>query len=291
MDKFKRNYILTAQENTDRSKAIQVKPPLTLEFNVTRNVLSSQNIASLRVYNLSEQNRSEIRKDVTSYGYRKDISLIAGYGNTMGILMSGQVTQAWSIREGLNFVTTIECFDAGYAYANATIEKSWPGGTTRQNVVNDIVQSLKPYGVKKGSISTTLVEGSIPRGEAHSDNPINIMKQYGPGAFFIDNGVANFLQDNEVTDDPITVINSNTGLLGTPLREQFLKIKINMLFDPRFKLGSRVRLESSTDKTFKGIYKVTAIKHSGIISEATSGTATTALELFGGNEALLVVNR
>lgn len=289
MEKFNPNYVLTVQQNTVPTINTVIKPPFTMEFDVHRDVLSSANVASIRIFNLSEFNRAEIRKDVNNPGQKKDISLIAGYEDNMGIIMSGQVTQAWSVREGVNFVTQIECFDAGYMFTNGQVEKSYPEGTLRQNVIDDIIGSMEKYGVKPGSISSIL--GVLPRGNSYSGNQSDILKDLGRGAFFIDNGVAHFLQQNEVTDEDIQVINPKSGLLGTPVREHFWKIRVDLLFDPRFTLGSRVQLESASDRSFNGLYKVTSIKHKGVISESVAGTRVTSLELFGGSEKLLVVRK
>ena len=75
------------------------------------------------------------------------------------------------------------------------------------------------------------------------------------------------------------LINSQTGLLGTPVREQTL-IHFDMLLEPSLNVGSSVELISSTADNFNGLYKITAVKHRGMISGTLSGSAITTGEFF-----------
>lgn len=281
MLKFGRNYILTIQATGGGE--IVIKPPFTIEFDIKRDTLSSLNVASIRIYNLSEKTRSQIRKNQYDFGLYKKIRLDAGYGNNLSTIMIGNVTKASSVREGVNFVTSIECYDGGFAFNNAFTSQQYPSGTANTSVVANLVDSLKPYGVDRGVIGE--LEGSTGRGNSYSGATCNILKELTGGAFFIDNQRANILGDNEYIEGDVTVINSSTGLLGTPKREEAYLI-FDMLFEPKLAVGRKIKLKSSTEKNYNGEYKVISIHHKGMISESVGGSVITSVGLFFGTKLL-----
>jgi len=99
----------------------------------------------------------------------------------------------------------------------------------------------------------------------------------------------NALKFNEVLGsvDPknIFTINSNTGLLGSPIRNQ-TKIIVQTIFEPKIRLGTLINIESDTVKFVNGIYKVYSIEHSGVFSQTKEGKLITTIGLFIGDKAI-----
>ena len=118
MVKFNRQYDLNIQK-VDEEHSLTIQNPFTLEFDVMRICLASANFASFSIYNLSLANRNFIRKDRQDFGLYRSILLHAGYGDNKPTIFQGNISHAWSIREGTNFITTMECFDGGFAFENA----------------------------------------------------------------------------------------------------------------------------------------------------------------------------
>lgn len=274
MAKFGRKYVLSV--GTQNGGTITIKPPFTLQFDITRNVLTSANVASIRVYNLNANNRFQIRKNVNDYGSLRLIKLQAGYGSNLPTIFEGNISQAWSVREGTDFITQIESFDGGFAFANNMSDISPPAGITKQAVINELVQNLAGSGVALGAVGA--VEGSLSRANAYSGNTTAILGELTGGRFYIDNGKAYVLGDDEYISGPVTLINAASGLLGTPVAEQTI-INFDMLFEPKLIIGQLVTLESQTEKIFNGSYKVISLKHRGMISEAVCGDAVTSVGL------------
>lgn len=275
--KFGLNYLLNAQTQ-GAANTLTVRPPFTLEFDITRNVLTSANVAQFRIYNLNANNRNQIRKNVNDQADQRMIQLLAGYGEKLSLAFEGSITQAWSMREGVNFVTQIESFDGGFAFANAASDLAFPAVTEQRTVMEALVQDLAGYGVKMGAVGD--VPGKLTRGNSYSGSTCGILKQLSGGRFYIDNGKAYILADHECIEGPITLINAAAGLLGTPLREQTI-INFDMLFEPRLIIGQQLSLESTTtdDQNVNGTYKVISLKHRGTISEAVAGDAITSVGL------------
>lgn len=273
MDKINRNYILsvTTQSNT----LLLVQPPFTIEFDITRNILSSANICQIRVYNLSENNRNQIRFNIMDTQIFRPVQLQAGFGDSknLPIIFNGNITQAWSERDGSNFITVIECFDAGFAFANGLTTETFPGSTSKVNLYNSLIDSL-PH-VSKGAIGS--YPGNLSRGNAYVGNTCDILRTESGGGFFIDNGQAHILGNNEYIDDTaILLVNSSTGLLGTPIREQSI-LNFDMIFEPMVRPGRLIELQSATEKSFNGLRKVIGVKHRGMISASVCGDLVTSV--------------
>lgn len=282
MNKLGRNYSLLVEAG-NHIDAVTVQPPMTIEFDINRTYFSSANHFSIRVYNLSEKNRNKIRKDVITFQLAvedfRQISLRAGYGSNMPEILKGNVVQCWTVREGNNFITQIDGFDSGFAFVNGVTSTQYPQGTTNKAIISDMMTSLKDHGVSVGSIGD--FPGTIGRGNSYNGNTTDILRELTGGAFYIDNGTAHALKDNECTDDKIIIINNESGLLGTPILEEVI-VHVNILFEPNIKLNQRVLLESSTGSRFNGIYKVTGIHHKATMSDAVAGEAVTELSLVNG---------
>lgn len=287
MAKFGRNYNLSIEKQN--GSTLTVRPPFTVEFDITRNVLTSANVSSIRVYNLNENNRSQVRKNINDYGDLRLIRLEAGYGNNLPIVFEGNITQAWSVREGVNFITQLESFDGGFAFANAVTNTSFPSSTDQQSVIESLVANLASSGVKLGAIGS--FPGSLSRGAAYSGSTTSLLRELTGGRFYIDNGKAYALADNECIAGPVTLIDAKSGLLNTPVREQTI-INFDMLFEPKLIIGQQVTLRSGTDSNFNGVYKVISLKHRGMISEAVCGDAITSVGLLQplGSQTLTIVS-
>lgn len=265
---------------------IEVKLPFTLEFDVVRNILASANTANIRVYNLNETSRRRLAKDSFSYDVLRKIILYAGYGDTMPKVFDGSLMSCSSVRNGTNFITSMESLDGGFAMVNSRFDKQFPKGTPVNTVLEAMVASM--VGIKRGAISQ--FPGELPMGDTFTGATVETIKQLtdSKADFYIDNGRAYILTETDCLDEEIVVITSESGLLGTPVRSETL-IKLDMIFDPRFKIGQRVELKSSTGKNYNGLYKVVAVTHRGTISSAVSGSATTSLTLWLGPGAKLTV--
>jgi hypothetical protein len=295
--KRQRNYILTVDvtersldtflgssllNNVVPSQILTIKPPFTLEFDIIRNVLSSANTASFRIYNLAEKNRKKLYKDPYTTALYKGLQLHAGYGAlALPTIFRGNVFQGGSVREGVNYITTLECFDAGFAFVNSETAKQFPKGTPTSTIMKEITKDLpnvSPGAV--GSYPTT-----IPRGNSYSGNSADLLRDISNGGFFVDLEKANILQDNEYIQGDLEIIDSDSGLLGTPRREGTL-LQFDILFEPRLIIGQKIHLDSSTASNFNGDYKIMSIHHRGTISEAVCGDAITTVGLWYGTKQL-----
>jgi hypothetical protein len=296
INKFNRNYLLQIQElvgslNASASQSavitdiggattgglLEVTLPFTIEFDITRNTLSSANVCQIRVYNLAEIKRNFIRHNEVDYGNYRAIQLKAGYGDNIGTIFKGNVSSAWSVREGNNFITQIECYDGGTAWINGTVDINVAKGTTIRDTIKALAANL-PH-VDVGHIGGYF--GALTRGASYSGSAMQLIDDLTGGGAFIDLEKLNALRTNEFIAVPggPAILDNKSGIVGTPLLERGY-VKLDMIFEPLIQAGQLAFLQSSTDSNFNGEYIVKAVKHRGTISAAVCGSVITSLTLW-----------
>jgi len=260
-------------------QTIEITSPFSIEFDIQRNMYGSPNVFSFRIFNLSKRNRNRIRKDAWDIQDQRRIEFRAGYGNNLKTLAVGNIKRADSVREGTDFITTIEGFDGGLAFAEAAVDTTFQSGAQKKTILQSLIRNLNKQGIQPGAIGN--FEGALVRGNSYSGNTIDIIKEITGGFFFIDNEKAYCLQDDEAILADVFVLNSSTGLLSTPKREETF-LTFDILFEPSLQVGSLISLISLTEENFNGIHRVQKIHHRGIISEAVGGTAISTVGLLDG---------
>jgi hypothetical protein len=284
VDKFGRNYQLVIEKKNGDDLVVTL--PLSLDFDITRNILSSSNTATFRVYNLNENNQNQLRKNQYDWATFRTVQLQAGYGTSqLPICFNGTLGNAWTTREGTADVTQLDCYDGGFALTNGILNQNFPKGSTQSQVMEGIISTSLPNVTlgKIGSFNTKL-----SRGNSYSGTTGDVLNDLSGGAFFIDNNKAHVLKDNECLKGSIALIDSSTGLLSTPILEDtFLRLEI--LFEPRLLIGQIINLQSLTYPKVNGTYKIVSIRHSGTISAAICGDARTTVGLAYGLGDLVIV--
>ncbi len=273
--KFGRRYDLRV--GTESGNTLVIQPPFTIQFDIIRNTLTSANVCQFRIYNLSEKNRNQLRFNSSNYGELRPIEFRAGYGTNLPRVFTGNISQAWSVREGNNFITQIESYDGGFAFNNGTTNQEFPGDTTQRTVVENLIAELP--NVELGVIGSGY-DQVLGRGSSYSGNTASLLAELSGGGFFIDDGKANILSDNEYIEAPKTlIISPASGLLNTPVLEQTI-VRFDMLFEPQLNAGYKVELDSVSGLNFNGEYKIVGVKHRGMISESVCGSVVTTGEFF-----------
>ena len=291
MLKYSRNYQLTVEGGD--GLMYQFNYPLTLEFYITRAALASANTANLRLYNLNKGTRKAIYKDIYSNvtGTFRSVKLLAGYGDNLYQILSGNIKEAKSFREegSVNFITEIDAYDWSFAMVNSN--SSWVSPSTspdKNYIVGRLMDDLIAGSPGLGKGFKSDFSGSYSRPFRADGNTWDILRGETNDHCFIDNGLIHCLLDDDCYQGDINVINSTTGLLSTPKKSGF-KLKVDVLFEPSMKIGQQVQLTSETDTWYNGTYKVVGIQHTGIISGAMNGKCKTSLELNIGETELNII--
>lgn len=269
MEKFGLNYRLkVGLENGD---FVIIEPPFTLQFNIIRNTNAQVNAAQFRIINLSPTTRDALRYNISTFAKIIPVELYAGYGNKLARCFRGSIMIADSFREGVDYLTQIECFDGGQAYINSRTSQSFSKGTPFKEVITKIAGDLVDTEV--GGIGD--FKGILKRSNSYQGSSVEILRDLTGNNFFIDNGKAHALFSNEYLDTgSILEISPSTGLLNTPIFEQSI-VRFETLFEPQLNVGVRIKLDAFTNRNYNGLYKCTSVHHKGVISESVASSVTT----------------
>ena len=281
MSKFQCKYRITVTYNNE---IIFVEYPLTLNFDVNRNTFSNSNTASFQIYNLAPETRNYIFQDRYKIYDYKVIEYEAGYGDNLTLIFKGKIQQAYSYRQGVDIITNIQALDIdiqAYAYKNIVSGLSshtFATGTNFKDAYLTMASDMP--NIKVGALGS--LDGTFKTPTVFDETSFYAINKLTGNHTFIDNGVLHTLMDNEALGDyGVYVIESSTGLLGTPMRRD-TQLEVSMVFEPNIVVGQLVEINSTTDSNFNGQFKVIGINHSGTISGAEAGQRITKLNLMVG---------
>ena len=276
--KFQCHYKLMINwtDDSGNSKQAIVQDPVTIEFNVSKGTQANTNSTRITVYNLDQSIRESIYQDrllLDTNKYIKWVTLEAGYGDALTLVSWGYIQECHSYRSGVDFVTVIDVTDPDILteYTGVTFES----GTTYKQAYEYLISKLPS--LKLGE--TGVLDGAFTMPTVFDGNVFVLINRLTGGHTFVDNGVVNTLNDNEVLSDyGCYYIAADTGLLETPKRYEYI-LEVTMLFEPTIKVGQLIDLRSSTQGRFDGQYKVNGYTHSCLISGSESGSRITTLQL------------
>lgn len=280
--KFGRNYRLDIFNPS--GKQITIAPPFSIQFTINRNTLASANKASMVLYNLAPATRNQIFKDRFSITEYWRISLFAGYGNRLHNVFTGNIFEAFSYKQGTEWITSLDCFDGMDAIQNGFTSMTVQAETPKENILTNIINDMP--NVIKGLFGS-IAEGEAPRGKALIGQSSTILSEETNGKYFIDGEIVNILDDAEVLPGAVISLDPE-DLLTTPRRrEAFLDVLT--LFEPQVNIGRVYQIES-LESRYNGQYKIMGFNHNVTISEAQAGKATTNLSLYFGADGLQEVS-
>lgn len=314
-NKFQRFYQLVVELRNDiiLNKSIPnvggtfqtIELPFTVEFDIERKNFGSANTANFRIYNLNANTRNLIRYDQFDMGIFRSITFYAGYqGIQPAIAFNGNFSRAYSVREGVDFVTHIEAYDGSFGFATSTSNIQFPAGTPFNAVLANLMLNFQSAGINPGLIGPTFIsKGPLLRGNTFSGSTYSLIKELTGNGFFVDNMKAHCLCDNEAFPGSVAQIDSSFGLLNTPYLEQTY-VMFDILFEPRLQIGQTILLNSLTtspnissfsnlasltaSNSTYNLYKIVGLRHRGTISGAVCGDAVTTVSCLYSKELTVI---
>lgn len=259
---------------------VEIAYPLTIDFDITRGVYTKVNTMQAQIRGLGETTRTLIYKD--RYDFKKYVNMefYAGYGEVMPLIFKGDFKECYSHRKsgGTEFVTEVTAWDGGFAIQNGTSAVTFDKGTDPSTVLTYLAGDLP--NVTLGAIQTPTV-AKTQRGNTFLGRTWDLLDTITDGNLFIDNETIHFLNDDGVIGGDLYLIDSTTGLLGSPRRAD-TRLEVDLLFEPQLKIGQLVALNSLTLPYLNQTYKVLGLRHNGVISGAINGGLVTTVTLYLG---------
>lgn len=290
MQKLQRNYyaefkIKEQNQKTnefEETQVITVKYPTTIRIQIQLGALGGANSAAIQFINLDTSVQALLWRDMFNNGTKQiEMSLYAGYQNTMPLIFKGSVISCTSYRASgsVDTITSIEAFEGGniyqYGFINATVAKN----TKFKDVLSYMLEGDE--NVKLGAVSPEIAD--LKRDTTFIGQVMDLLnRNYSGYNTFIEKGKFHILADDELLEGDLLVITEESGLLGSPRRSNIFT-EVDMLFEPQLRIGQGVSLISKNplfqQKGFNQAYKVSNIRHYGVISPRESGKLLTTVTL------------
>jgi len=225
LNRFIRDYelIITLTSN----EVVKIIPEIRIQFEVNKSIYGGLNSCKIKIYNLSEDKRMKLVKDKEDNTILMPFLFKAGY-NKLETLFKGNVWEAYSVKQGADFVTFISSLDGGYDFVNSFTSKTVKNDNYIDYIINDMPNT------NKGRITN---KKRLVRPKVLVGNSCKL-------------------------DDFIPLVNARTGLLETPVKKN-QEVTFKTLLNPSLKIGGLVELESIGAKHLNGVYKIVTIKYSG----------------------------
>jgi len=211
---------------------------MRIVFNVKKSSSQTTNAALIRIYNLSDNTKNLIRQEFQT------VVLEAGYQSNSGVIFAGNIKQYLFGRENsTDTYVEIAAADGDYAYNFSTISTTLSGGSSQEDQLNAIIKALELYGVTPGYIEQ-LDYVSLPRAKPMYGMTRDYLRQLTESTdstWSIQDGKLQILKKTSLLPGETVVLNSKTGLIGTP--EQTNEgIAISALLNPLIKVGGTVQV-------------------------------------------------
>lgn len=225
-------------------------------FNIEKTISEEPNVCKIEIYNLNANNRNQIANKIFN-----QVTLRAGYDEP-GLIFAGQITQAYTSRNDLDFITHIECGDGQTDYAKARVYTTLKAGVKDSDVVNMCMKAMSSS--KQGVIDLPR-DKALPRCKVLSGDIKEYLKHVAKNNdanWHILDGNLNILPKNKVLNNSDGfVLSEQTGLIGSPEKTDE-GLKITCLLNPKLNIGGLVRVKSILSE-YDGDYKITQLTHSG----------------------------
>lgn len=251
---------------------------MRIVFKVKKSDAQTPNTAEIRVYNLAEPTAKQIRQEF------KTITLQAGYETNFGVIFSGNIKQVRFGREnGTDTYIDIAAGDGDDAYNYAVVNTTLAAGATQETQIQAAAGALAERGVGQGFIaetgSRTLARGKVMYGMAR--DYLRQSAEASETTWSVQDGKLQFVKLTEVLPNQAVLLNSKTGLIGTPeLTNE--GVKARCLLNPLLKIGVRVKIDeadvaeaklpssgksepanASASVAQDGVYRLLVVEHGG----------------------------
>lgn len=279
---------------------------MQIEFSTQQADVGAPNTAVIRIFNLSDNTRNQIKNEFTS------VSLQAGYehGNYAQIF-NGSIMEvrSGSLNATDNFVD-IMASDGDLLHSFGFLNMSLAAGSSyaqQQQAIQSQAQKLgltapPPSGAPSNALAAT--GGILPRGKVLfglAKKRLDNLAASQSATWSVQNGQLVFNSLTGYAPGEVVVLNSKTGMLGVP-EATTQGITIKCLLNPNIQIGQRVQINNAdinttqqknfgglfpgyTDVNFfastanDGIYRVLVVEHSGNIRGETWETCLICLAL------------
>lgn len=256
---------------------------LDIDFDVNCTDDNKSDIATIKLYNLSETTRQKLKLN-------QDVSIDAGYRELHGVIFNGIVESITTSRDENDFITIIEATPNNRAYTNTIINRQFKAGIKASEVIKQIEKMCNfTMDIKELGKDTVYPNGKVFSGRLSNVIPI-LARDTGTICRFT-NTTIEFKLPNKVYSSVIH-LGGEQGLIRIDKKMDKSDIKkkekngskknkknesnkqkfdIECLLIPLIKIGQLLEIESTT---FKGKVVIKECDFSASGLETFTATAT-----------------
>jgi hypothetical protein len=238
---------------------------LRVQFKATKTLRPEPNTIDIQISNLAAQTRKQFQKNSVR------VLLEAGYKgegqSTSEQVFLGDARHIWSVYEQPDWVTHIQSGDSEMTIRNASISESFSKGARKADVLKKLMGTMKAdvkdAMAKVSSSGFSAGVDQFAKGlTLHGNTARELTKILDSSGYSwsIQDGVMQILKSGETSPEPAIVLDTKSGLLGSPELGDDGYLKIKSLLQPGLKPGRKVILQS---EIFKGALMVVKVIHSG----------------------------
>lgn len=247
-------------------------------FKCKKSDAQTPNTAEIRVYNLAQSTVTQIREEFTT------VTLQAGYESNIGVIFTGNIKQVRFGRENqTDTYIDIAAGDGDDAYNWAVTNTTLAAGASQSDQIKAAGAPMAGKGVSTGYVADTGGD-RLPRGKVMYGMSRDYLRQSAQASdtsWSIQDGKLQFVKMTGLLPDKAVLLNSKTGLIGTPEQTND-GIKVKCLLNPLLKIGAKVQIDEADIQTAKlpdtskgatankpaaitsdGVYRVLTIEHTG----------------------------
>lgn len=252
-NRFRRDYRLTIGLGANQ---VIIRPPFNITFSATESTLNrSLNKCELKIPGLQESTRLKLIKYELDRDTYLPVQLEIGYQGALYVAFKGSVRIGTMNREGPIFVSNLECWDGDPDYITSFTNKVVSGTDLSVDAIIEDMPNLV-----KGSV-TALKQTLRPKVLVGSSS--KLLADIAEGSeFFIKDEKVFILKTNEVASNLAPVVNASTGLKNTP-EQDHIDTTFTTVLNPTLKIGHLCYIESVTNKTLNGYYRIHQIVTNG----------------------------
>lgn len=229
---------------------------LQISFSIEKTITSEPNSCRIEIYNLNDKNRNLIANKIFN-----KVVLSAGYDEPR-LIFAGEIISAYTKRNDLDNVSTLECGDGQTDYAKTRIYTTLKAGAKDSDIVNMCLKSMTS---SKNGVVDLPKDKALPRCKVLSGNVRDYLKtvsKNNDANWHILDGKLNVLpKDKVLNTGEVFVLSQETGLIGSPEKTDE-GLKITCLLNPKLNIGGLVRVKSILEE-YSGDYKILKVIHSG----------------------------
>ncbi len=269
MENFDRQYRLSFGNGTSAFEIGDGTNPLRISFSVDKADTTTQNEATISVWNLNKEHKALLEKEDCQ------VVLSAGYGKSLALAFCGTVTTSATSQDGADMVTEVHVTDSLIPIRETYISISYAGVINSKKIIQDIAQRMG-VSVAFGSKATfkDFLNGYTFIGQAKT--ALTKVCKSSSLAWTLQNGVLQINKPNEPITDRVYILSAETGLLDIPTRlcqsdevkkennktkkKNHIGWQVRYLMNLAIGINDFVKLES---KVATGYFKVNKIKING----------------------------